>query len=212
MMTLNLIDQLASEARPVEPQALRRHVATALVAGGAVSLALVLAIYGVQPGLGTVAHGAPLAIKAAYAVTLGAIALAAALALARPGGEPRSRALLLAPVLVLAALTAGQLSTAPPPRWAALMVGGSWDRCPWRIAFLSLPVMAGLIAAVRREAPVQLRRAGAAIGLLAGATAATLYALTCPESSAAFVLVWYSLGIALATGIGALLGPRLLRW
>ena len=29
---------------------------------------------------------------------------------------------------------------------------------------------------------------------------------------ALFVLTWYSLGIALATGLGALVGPRLLRW
>ena len=32
------------------------------------------------------------------------------------------------------------------------------------------------------------------------------------EVSAIFVLTWYSLGILLAAGIGALLGPRLLRW
>ena len=212
MMTINLIDRLASEAKPVEPFALRRHLATGLVAGGAASLALVLAIYGVQPGLDTFAHGAPLAMKAAYAVTLGGIALALAAALSRPGDDARGWGLLLAPAVALAALAAWQLSAAPMARWPALMLGGTWDRCPWRIALLSLPVMVGLVLAVRREAPVHLRRAGAAIGLLSGATAATLYALACPEDSAAFVLVWYSLGIALATGIGALLGPRVLRW
>ena len=46
----------------------------------------------------------------------------------------------------------------------------------------------------------------------AGAWAATLYCLHCPESSAMFVLTWYSLGIAFTTLLGALVGPRILRW
>lgn len=36
--------------------------------------------------------------------------------------------------------------------------------------------------------------------------------LHCPEVPAIFVLTWYSLGIALAAGVGALLEPRLMRW
>ncbi|MBL7372919.1 DUF1109 family protein, partial [Escherichia coli] len=44
------------------------------------------------------------------------------------------------------------------------------------------------------------------------AFAATVYCIHCPEVSAIFVLTWYSLGILLAASIGALLGPRLLRW
>ena len=52
----------------------------------------------------------------------------------------------------------------------------------------------------------------AAAGLAAGAFAATVYCMHCPEVSAIFVLTWYSLGILLAASLGALLGPRLLRW
>jgi hypothetical protein len=57
-----------------------------------------------------------------------------------------------------------------------------------------------------------LRAAGAVAGLAAGAFAATVYCLHCQEVSALFVLTWYSLGILLAASVGALLGPRLLRW
>jgi hypothetical protein len=53
---------------------------------------------------------------------------------------------------------------------------------------------------------------GAVIGLGAGAAAATVYCLHCPEASATFVLSWYSLGIGFAATIGAAIGPRLLRW
>ena len=52
----------------------------------------------------------------------------------------------------------------------------------------------------------------AAAGLLAGAFAAAVYCLHCPETSAIFVLIWYSLGILATSLLGALLGPRLLRW
>jgi hypothetical protein len=38
------------------------------------------------------------------------------------------------------------------------------------------------------------------------------YALTCPEDGAAFLATWYGLGILAVGGLGALLGPRLLRW
>ena len=53
---------------------------------------------------------------------------------------------------------------------------------------------------------VLTRSAGAAAGLSAGAFAATVYCLHCPEVSAIFVLTWYSFGILLAAGIGSLLG------
>ena len=68
-----------------------------------------------------------------------------------------------------------------------------------------MPIFAGLLWSFRRFAPTRLRAAGAAAGLAAGALAATLYCLHCPEVSAIFVLTWYSLGIGLATGASALL-------
>ena len=77
---------------------------------------------------------------------------------------------------------------------------------------LAAPLFLGLLWSFRRLAPTRLRAAGAAAGLSAGACAAAVYCLHCPEASAIFVLTWYSLGIALAGALGALLGPRLLRW
>jgi hypothetical protein len=92
------------------------------------------------------------------------------------------------------------------------MFGESWQACPWRIAALSLPLLGGIFRSLRQQAPVHLRRTGAIAGLLSGSIAATLYALACTEQSAAFVLCWYGLGIALATLLGAVSAPRLLRW
>jgi len=36
--------------------------------------------------------------------------------------------------------------------------------------------------------------------------------LHCPELTAPFIGVWYLLGMLIPTAIGAMLGPRLMRW
>lgn len=208
-----LIDALASDLSPVSPRAVERGVVEALIVGGGIALVGVVGYFGIQPGLDSFAHGAPLLLKSAYAVSLGGIAVALTLLIARPGAWARHGwRWVAAPVGVLAGLALTELARAPVSHWPHMLMGDSWAQCPWRIAALSLPVFAGLCIALRRQAPIDLRSAGAAAGLLSGAVAATLYALACPESSAAFILVWYSMGIALATAMGALLGPKLLRW
>jgi hypothetical protein len=72
--------------------------------------------------------------------------------------------------------------------------------------------LAAALWALRGLAPTRPRAAGGAAGLLAGAVGAAGYSLACPEASPGFVAAWYTLGIALTGGLGALLGPRLLRW
>jgi hypothetical protein len=93
-----------------------------------------------------------------------------------------------------------------------MWLGHSWMVCPWIVLALALPIFAGLLWSFRRFAPTRLRAAGAAAGLTAGAWGAAIYCLHCPEVTAIFVLTWYSLGVLLAAGLGAVLGPRLLRW
>jgi len=92
------------------------------------------------------------------------------------------------------------------------VLGQSWKICRWLLLILAAPIFIGLLWSFRRLAPTRLRAAGAAAGVAAGAWAATLYCPHCPEVSAIFVLTWYTLGMVLAAGVGALLGPRVLRW
>jgi hypothetical protein len=91
-------------------------------------------------------------------------------------------------------------------------MGSCWAIGPWLLLMLSRPFFLVLVWSFKALAPTRWRVAGAAAGLVSGALAAIAYGLHCPESSALFVLTWYSLGIALATGLGALVGPWLLRW
>ncbi|MBK8838593.1 MAG: DUF1109 family protein [Hyphomonadaceae bacterium] len=83
---------------------------------------------------------------------------------------------------------------------------------PWLIFALALPGLAATLRAMRGFAPTRTALAGAAAGLLAGGVSATVYGLHCDENAAAFVAVWYSLGIGMTAVAGAILGPRVLRW
>jgi hypothetical protein len=72
--------------------------------------------------------------------------------------------------------------------------------------------LAAVLYALRRGAPTHPAIAGAVGGLLSAGIAATLYASHCPDDSPLFLAAWYTIGIVLMTGIGALIGSRLLRW
>lgn len=209
MQTANLIDALSERVVPVSPQSAVRALAPALAAGAAGTLAAVVSLYGVQPGLDTAAGMTPLAMKLGYAGGLGAVAIVLLAALARPGAAPRSAQWLAAPFAALAVLAAYRISAG---EGLQAWLGATWALCPLRIVALSIPIAAALTFAVRTQAPTELRKAGVMLGLTSGAIAACLYALACTEPGASFVLTWYTLGIGLCAALGWLFGPRLLRW
>lgn len=213
MKTDDLIEQLVRDAGPVRRSAVGRRIAIGLVLGALASAALVILWMGIRPDLRTAMHGFPFWMKWGYTLSLSVAALAMTAQLARPGvTQLRGLWLTAVPVVLLACLGLFELARTPSAEWLAMWLGHSWQSCPWRVVSLAAPIFVGLLWSFRRLAPTRLRAAGAAAGLTAGAFAATVYCLHCPEVSAVFVLTWYSLGILLATVLGALLGPRLLRW
>jgi hypothetical protein len=93
-----------------------------------------------------------------------------------------------------------------------LVLGATWKSCPFNIALLSIPGTALLLWMTKGLAPTRPALAGAACGLTAGAVAAFVYALHCPEMAAPFIAVWYLLGMIMPAAVGAVLGGRILRW
>jgi hypothetical protein len=213
-MTENsLIATLSADLTPVRRHAIQQQLAIAGLIGGTVSLAALIATFGVQPGLLRVAGLAPLALKTGFAISLAAVGFAAVMQLARPDGVPTQMLQKAAAIIVLlASIALVQGGYTHDVGQSRLLLGASWQSCSLRIAALSLPITAAIGWIVRQQAPVRLRQAGASVGLAGGASAGAIYALACMETSSAFVLVWYSAGIGLSTAIGAVLGPRLLRW
>jgi hypothetical protein len=213
MRTDELIQALAHDVKPVSRRAIEQRIAIGMAAGAVISLMLIAALLGFRPDLDLAMRGFPFWMKWTYTISLGIGAIFVTASLARPGASnPRWLWLLSVPIVLLAGIGVAEIAHTPGDRLLALWLGGSWDKCPWLVLLFSLPIFVGLLWSFRRFAPTRLRAAGAAAGLAAGTWAAALYCLHCPEASAIFVLTWYSLGIALATGLGALLGPRVLRW
>lgn len=213
MNTEQLIAALSTEVPKVHRRALALRVATGIALGCVAALALVVAMLGIRPDLGEAMQGFAFWMKSVYCLSLGVGAAWIVSRLSRPvSGSLRPLWLLAAPVLVLVGIGIGELARTPADQWTDLWLSGSWRECPWFVLSLSVPVFVGLLWSFRRLAPTRLRAAGAAAGLAAGGFAATIYCLHCGEVSAVFVLIWYTLGIVLAAALGALLGPRVLRW
>ncbi|MBY0303836.1 MAG: DUF1109 domain-containing protein [Sphingomonas sp.] len=213
MRSEDLIQSLSADTRAISPHAAEQRLAIGLIGGGLAALAVMVPWMGFRPDLPGAMMTVGFAMKWAYTISLALLALVATLHVARPDA-PRMRHawLLLVPFALLAVASIVELSETPVGGWLPMWLGGSWRECSARVAMLSLPVFGGMLWAFRALAPTRLTAAGAAAGLVSGACAATIYGLHCPEVSATFVLTWYTLGMVLAAGAGALVGPKLLRW
>ena len=213
MKTDDLINLLAGggDLRPAPLPVLR---CVLLVAGGVLLAALMMAQFlGVRSDLSSAAAHSAFWQKLLYAGALAAAGAFALARLARPGARTSALPLLLAaPMMLIAVLAVLAIQASLPELRAGLFWGRTWHSCPWLIAALAAPVLVTIIAALRLLAPTRLRLTGAAAGLTAGALAAVVYCLHCPETAAPFVAFWYTLGMLIPAAVGALIAPRVLAW
>lgn len=213
MKTNDLIDLLSAGEGAVDRHALGKRFAVGLMAGALGALLLMAALFGVRPDLGEVARTPLFWAKVALPGSLVPFALWLSSRLARPGVSGGAAwAMLALPVLLVWIGGAVELAGVPVDTRASLILGKTWRTCPLNIALLSGPTFIGVLWALRGLAPTRLRSAGAAGGLLAGATATLVYCLHCPEMGIPFWGIWYLLGMLVPTVLGAVLGPWLLRW
>ena len=213
MKTDELIQSLAADLPPIARGAVARRVALGLGLGAAGSAAVMLAWLGPRPDLAQAVATPMFWMKLGYAAGTGLIAAVLLTRLGRPASRPGLLAAAVAgPFAVVAAMAAARLAQTPPQAQHALMMGHTSMICPWRILLIALPTLAGAAWAVRGLAPTRLGLAGLAAGLCAGGLGAAIYAVACDETSAPFLAVWYTLGIAVVAALGALSGARLLRW
>ena len=213
MKTDELLTMLAAGAGPVEPGATGRRYAGALGWGAFGATLLMAIVLGVRPDIAEAARLPMFWVKLAFPACLAAGALYAAARLSRPGVRlGRVPAALAAPVLAMWLLAAFVLATAAAGEREELIFGGTWNACPLFVALLSLPLFVAATWAMKGLAPTRLALAGAAAGLLAGSAGALICALHCPEMDAPFLAIWYLLGMLIPTAVGAVIGPRLLRW
>ncbi len=212
MKTDDLIDLLAVGGA-LEPGVARRASPWPLLAAVTVSGAVLLTTLGPRADLPLSGLLPAFWIKLAFCLALASAAWVALKRLATPGARIAALPWLVGvPIAVLWAIAAIMLMQASPAERAELFWGETWRYCPTLITLMSLPVFGAALHVMRGLAPTRLRLAGASAGLAAGAMAAAVYCLHCPEMSAVFVGFWYLLGMVIPAGIGALIGPRVLVW
>jgi hypothetical protein len=213
MQTDDLIAQLSGRLEPVRGAQVARILAIGLAAGALGSALLMMSTIGVRHDIVDAMSGEAFWLKFLYTLVIAALGLKLVERIGRPGTDATWPVVLLAiPVLVLMAMMTMQMMPADDAMRQSLIMGHSADVCSVLIAALALPLFAGLFWSLRQLAPTRLTQSGAAAGLLAGSAAATIYAFHCTESTATFIAIWYTAGIALTTLLGAVLGRWALRW
>jgi hypothetical protein len=211
MKTDQLIEILSSNVEPVKPGHLRKALVLALVAGGVGAFGIMLGTVGFRP------NGLPrlefLSLRLVFTFSLIAIGSTFLARLASPGQRSgKLVALTVLPFLVIVVTGAIAVGFASPMVWGRMLFGMNWMTCLLCIpGFAVLPFIA-LVWFLRNGAPTNLRLTGAIAGLLAGALGATAYAFHCPDDSVPFIAFWYASMVGFCALIGALVGPRLLRW
>jgi len=208
--TNDLISLLAQDA-PVRLR-LGRMLALALAVGIFVSAGLLLSTVGMRANMGSAIETIRVIFKLVVTFVLAVAACGLVFRIGRPGASLTISAWLLLPVAALVIAVASEMAVVPAEAWRASMMGRHAAFCVFFIPVLALAPLAGFLLALRNGAPESPGLAGAVAGLAAGAIAAATYAWHCPDDSPLFVAAWYTLAITLVTGLGALLGSRLLRW
>jgi hypothetical protein len=213
MKTDELIDMLSTNLEPAKSGQFRKVLAFTVVAGGLAAFCVMLATVGLRTDASGGFHPVYLALKLLFMLTLIGVGAALLARLICPGQDGRS----LYTVIFLTFLAVGlagvvTLVVRPSAAWGRMILGTQWAMCSFCIPLFAIPPFAALIWALRRGAPTNLKRAGAVAGLVAGALGAVAYAFHCPDDSIPFIALWYGAMVGLCALMGALFGPRLLRW
>jgi hypothetical protein len=211
MKTDQLINLLSTNLEPVKRGETTKTLTWTILAGGLAAVCLMLATVGLRPGGGWLLSGY-LLLKLLFMLILIGAGAALLAKLVSPGQDGRK----LYTVILLAFLAIGSAGVCAlafgPPAARDQMMGSQWAICALCIPMFAVIPFSALIWALRKGAPTNLRRTGAVAGLVAGALGAVAYAFHCPDDSIPFIALWYGGMVALCALLGAMLGPRLLRW
>jgi hypothetical protein len=211
MKTDHLINILSTNLEPVKQGQIAKTLALALIVGGAAAFCVMLSTVGLRSGLTFYLNF--LALKLLFTLSLLGIGTVLLARLARPGQSGKGLSTLtFLPFLVIALAGVVALGFENPMTWGRMLLGMSWVTCLFCIPLFAVIPFVALIWFLRKGAPTDLKRTGAIAGLVAGALGATAYAFHCPDDSIPFVAFWYGAMVGLCAFVGALLGPRLLRW
>jgi hypothetical protein len=204
-----LVDRLVADASPVRrlwPPAVR----LVLWLGLAAAIAGLAAHAGVRPDVSARLHEPLFALELVVCGLAAALAAALALRAAVPGCGPRRAA--AAATLGAAAVALALAVRAPALGGVSLaeFVAIGAD-CSRRTVLLASLPWAALLVAVRRGAPLTAAAAGALTGAAAFLMAFAVMRLACPMDEALHLFVWHVGPLVAGAGLSALVGLVWLR-
>ena len=213
MKTEDLIDALSVDLPPSGNRQIERNILLCMIPAALMVVAGVGLWLGFRSDLASAMVGPTFWAKAAYTSALAVTAFWLLARLGRPGASAAAPLIaLIALLLGVAGLATYEMITMPMPERMPALMGDSARVCAPNILLLSTLAAPFVFWAARAFAPTRPTLAGAAAGLLTAGLAATLYGLHCPEHTAPFVAVWYSLGMGMAVAGGAIAGRFVFRW
>lgn len=204
-----LISTLSTDLKPVRRRNMPREALVLLALGG-VELALILAAGVMRPDMGRMILSAPMMWKIGSLMLLAGVTCAIAMRSLAPPAAPR-RGLVLVAGLAGLAILAGTTVTSAAERGLPLLerlapVHGAL--CATAIIVLALPLMAALAVLMRRAAPVRPKDSALACGLAASTSGALIFTVCCPMNDPLYIVVWYSVAIAIVAAAARWLLPR----
>ncbi|MCH8467787.1 MAG: DUF1109 domain-containing protein [Roseinatronobacter sp.] len=210
MKTEDLIAVLSADILP--RKAVAQQLARALPVATLISIAAFMVFWGPRPDIWA-ALGSMAALKTLLPLGFVLLAAALALSLAHPGTrhDTQSAALGVFVILVIGTFGSALLKAGFAGLSAALSTP-SLVTCLLSIPVLALPVFIAVFWALASGAALRPRLTGAVAGALAGGLAAAIYSIYCDKDMILFVVPAYSAAILSISALGALLGPRLLKW
>jgi hypothetical protein len=210
MKTDQLVEALVADGTADRP--IGRSLGLALAAGIALSAVVFFLTLGIRPDIRPALETWRFDLKIVTALLGLALAFGVVRDCARPD-MPRHPLRRLLPLLALVvAAVAVELALVPEASWGQRLVGSNALICLPMVPILSLAPLAAMLWMLRRAAPASPALAGAAAGLVAALSGATLYAFHCFDDSPLFVATWYTLATLAMAAVGAIVGRRLLRW
>ena len=203
--TDDLITSLSGHAGEsgADVASLRRFLLVALFLSFAAATLMVWVLFGFREDFTAMAQGAPFLFKASGGIALAAGAFLLVRRATLPATGPLSAVLLvpgLLPFLLFAMMDPAGGDN----------ISAAW--CSADIGLLSLPALWLILLAMKKGAPTNPAKAGAVAGLLSGSLASAVHAMACHNDRGVSVLMWYGLAILLLSGLGSLIGRRVLRW
>lgn len=213
MKTDDLINLLGTNLEPVRNGHWRNTLLAALGLGTAAALCLTMVILGAPTNAFQSEYLGFRALGVVFALSLVAAGTSFLLRAARPG-QPRRGPLVIIVLLFLAIVAAGIVSllASSPLDLDNMVFGSQWGACLLCVPLFAIVPFVTLTWALRQGAPTSPIWTGAVAGLVAGALSAATYTFQHPIGSIPYIAIWFGGPILICALVGALLGPRLLRW